>query len=503
MISILRKGLVRTRLVGALAASVAVVATGCAAEGSGNRASAARSVAAATGEPVVLRMANQYGELAQLPALGYFVDRVEELSSGEMVITVANSYGDFVPDVEERVVRDVAAGTVDLGWVGSRMFDTIGVESLQALTAPMLVDSYALQNAVIGSGMTDEMLSGLDEVGVVGLGVLADGLRKPIGVAGPIVGPADWEGIGFGTYKSKGQERAIRALGANPAVVFGPYREAAILDDTVGGFEMGLSVYQHPKWVDLAPYVTVNVNLWPQMDVLIASPNRIQTLTDEQRGWLQEAADDAAGRSAALADTEAAVVEVACETGARFAEASDAELAALRDMLAPVSAELKSDPQTKTFIERIQALKDSTTAEPQPVIAARCTGEATADPLEGEWHQEFTCADALEAVRRGVEPAAVEASGWRCESPGTQLRVARFADGRMVLLDPPGDKVSLRASYEVLDDHTFALSDGGEKIPDTYRFDYRLEGDRLIVDVLEQDPYFVGAWEAAPFVRGD
>jgi len=63
-------------------------------------------------------------------------------------------------------------------------------------------------------------LTGLDDVGVVGLGVLADGLRKPIGVDGPIVGPADWQGIGFGSFKSDGQEQAIRALGATPALVY-------------------------------------------------------------------------------------------------------------------------------------------------------------------------------------------------------------------------------------------------------------------------------------------
>ena len=83
---------------------------------------------------------------------------------------------------------------VDLGWVGTRVFDTLGVKSFQALTAPMLVDSYALENAVIESGITEEMMEGLDELGVVGLGVLPDGLRKPIGVTGPILGPADWRG---------------------------------------------------------------------------------------------------------------------------------------------------------------------------------------------------------------------------------------------------------------------------------------------------------------------
>ncbi len=392
MFSIQRKGRTPVHL---LVVVGAVAVAGCGAQTAGRGEPGepgATGERAATGEPVVLRMANQYGELAaQLPGLAYFVNRVEELSGGGMVITVADSYGDFATDVEQRVIRHVSTGAMDLGWVGSRAFDKVGVNAFQALTAPMLLDSYALQDAVIDSGIVDEMLPALEAADVVGLGVLADGLRKPIGVAGPILGPADWEGIEFGTYGSDGQEAAIRALGATPRLVFGPRREAAILDDAIAGFEMGLFIYQAgpaPKWVALAPHVTTNVNLWPQMDVLIASPERLETLTAEQRGWLEDAADDAAGRSAALADTEADAIATACDFGARFHKASEADLAALRESFAPVLAELASDPQTKAFIEQIQELKASTAAEPEPAIPAGCTGQAT-EPREsaivGAW----------------------------------------------------------------------------------------------------------------------
>lgn len=357
----------------ALAAIVSILGTSCMGGGAAAGDTGTPAPTAGSEEPVVLRLANTYGGLDQLPAVVYFVHRVEELSGGGIVILVVNGYGNFAEDVEERVVRDVAAGDMDLAWVGSRIFDTMGVTSFQALTAPMLVDSYGLQDAVIENGITGEMMDTLDEVGVTGLAVLANGLRKPIGTDGPIVGPADWQDIGFGTYKSEGQEQAIRALGGTPAVVFGPRREEAIAADTIQGFEMGLSIYQDPKWIGLAPHVTANVNLWPQMDVLIVTPDRLGALTEERQGWLQQAADEAASRSAAVADTEAQLIQVACDEGARFAEASDAELAALNDSLAPVYTDLERDPQTKAFIEQIRALKESVAAEPAPVIPAGCT----------------------------------------------------------------------------------------------------------------------------------
>ena len=147
------------------------------------------------GPPVELRLADTNGELDFAPAVEYFVRRVEQLSGGDLRIEVVNEWGDYASDAEQQVVRGVAGGEVDLGWAGTRVFDTLGVKSFQALTAPMLVDSYRLENAVIESGITEQMMNELDELDVVGLGVLPDGLRKPIGVTAPILGPSDWRGI--------------------------------------------------------------------------------------------------------------------------------------------------------------------------------------------------------------------------------------------------------------------------------------------------------------------
>ena len=116
----------------------------------------------------------------------------------------------------------MAAGKVDLGWSGARVFDTMDVTSFQALQAPMLIDNYALEHAVITSDIPAQMMDGLKKVGVTGLGTLADGLRKPIAVKQPLLGLADWHGMTFGTYKSQGQAQAIRALGATPMVAFDP-----------------------------------------------------------------------------------------------------------------------------------------------------------------------------------------------------------------------------------------------------------------------------------------
>jgi TRAP-type C4-dicarboxylate transport system substrate-binding protein len=348
---------------------VSAVASGCAAAPPGDKAGGPG------GGPVVLRMASTLSGLDVILPVADFIRRVDALSGDALQIKVINQWGDWAPDAEAQVVRAAAAGTVDLGWAGSRVFDSMGVPGFRALSAPMLIDSYPLENAVLRSAMPGRMLAGLASVHVTGLGVLGEGLRLPISARRPLLAPADWRGVSFGTYRSQVQEQAIRALGATPVVAFGPVRSHHLGSGQIQGFELDLG-----RYVDLAglatgaPYVAANVALWPEFDVLIASPGRLASLTAQQRAWLRQAAGAAARDSAGLAASgNATNIGQACAMGARFVNATPADLAALRRSLAVVYQHLETDPQTRTFIRQIQRLKNSAPAGPAPRIPAGCT----------------------------------------------------------------------------------------------------------------------------------
>ena len=361
---------------------------------------------ASAAKPVVLKMANTSSEMKIQPPVSHFADRVAALSKGSLVIEPVNDYADFASDAEQQVVRDVSNGKVDLGWVGTRGLDTMDVAAFEALTAPMLVDSYELEDAVVRSGIIEEMLPALDKVGVTGLGVLPDALRKPVAVDHPLLSVADWQGISFGTLRSNSQAAALKALGAQPAQLFGHERQQALDSGTLKGFEFGLTNYLDPEWLRAARYVTTNVNLWPQMDLLIADPDRLEELTSQQRGWLSQAAKDAAGDAAYAADLEKQALARACAGGARLANATPTDLDQLRKAFEPVYATLQADPQSKEFLSRIRALKQSTQAAPALSIPAGCTGKApdleaapagggpTTDLLNGSYHYVLTQADA-------------------------------------------------------------------------------------------------------------
>jgi hypothetical protein len=140
------------------------------------------------------------------------------------------------------------------------------------------------------------------------------------------------------------------------------------------------------------------------MDVVLANPERLDGLTSKQRGWLEKAAGDAARRSATLANRDSWALDVACESGARFADASEADLAALRQAFQPVYAGLRRQSATRGFLARIEALKRSTPAEAGLTIPTECTGKAPTRPsvraakppsdLNGTYRWELTQRDA-------------------------------------------------------------------------------------------------------------
>ena len=366
---------------------------------------AGKDKAGGSGPPLVLKIANSSAHLDYEPGVAYFIRRIEELSAGKLRIEVKHKWGDFQPDAEQSVVRDVAAGKADLAWVGTRIFDTLGVTDFQALTAPMLIDNYPLQNAVVESAIPAEMLKSLDKLRITGLGVLADGLRKPIAVERPLLGPADWRGITFAAFRSAGQADAVRALGAHPAEDFGPPLDTALDERRVDGFEKNLLTYQINGMARRAPYVTANVNLWPQTVVLFAGSGRFDKLTGAQRDWLRRAAKDATAWSTGVGDHDAQIATELCSSGARFANASEADLAALHQAFTPVYTKLAQDRQTKTFIQQIEQLKQATAAGVPVAIPAGCTGPATVGPtppassavqgLDGTYRWTLTKQDAL------------------------------------------------------------------------------------------------------------
>jgi hypothetical protein len=69
------------------------------------------------------------------PKLASFLNEVTRLSGGTIRIEPRSNWRLGQVDYESGLIRDVKAGKADLGWAGSRAWDSLGIKSFRALHA--------------------------------------------------------------------------------------------------------------------------------------------------------------------------------------------------------------------------------------------------------------------------------------------------------------------------------------------------------------------------------
>jgi TRAP-type C4-dicarboxylate transport system substrate-binding protein len=337
-------------------------------------------------QPVVLTLANFNGDSGELDG---FAGEVRRLSAGTMRIDIRSRWRLGQVDSENGLIEDVRAGKADLGVVGSRAWDSVGVNSFRALSAPLLINSYALQDRVLRGPMIGQMLQGLRPLGLAGIGVLPGPLRKPLGMARPLLRPSDYAGLRIGVQQSRVADATMRALGATP--VWFPATGAIT---GLGGIEQQISSIQGNQYDTVGKYLTANVSLWPRPLVLFANGKTWEALTPAQRRILRQAVTgDQAAETNVVRGNERTDTAILCRRGLRFLTASPADLAALRRAVQPAYHQLERDPQTRRYVRQIEAMRQGISPEPAPGCAQVPRLADKAGPLDGVWQFTATPAD--------------------------------------------------------------------------------------------------------------
>jgi TRAP-type transport system periplasmic protein len=418
---------------------------------------------------------------AQLVA---WADQVEQTSGGSLEIEFKNGWRMGQTDNETGTIADVRAGKVDLAWVGARVFDRVGVTTFQALLAPMLVDSHELQAAVFRERIPEEMLIGVQDAGVTGIGVLPGPMRKVLGIDKPFMEPRDFRGSVVGMQDSALTQAALESLGATTKA-----EPSGAELDGLDAYEQQLASIQGNGYVSRARYVTANLDLWPRPLVLIANPDAFEALDDEQRSAISDASEAAV--LPALDASRAEDVDAAdqlCRQGMLMVEASDDQLYALATAWDPLYDELAVDPATADWLARILALKESVGAGPD---ASPCSsdepgadGDDPSDELDGVWTTQLSAVDWREAGFEG---------------PAGSFTLT--FDGGYVLVADPGGEIGYQARYSAFRGR-LETSDS----PDELGVSYRIDGDELVLSDMtvngsEEPTPFSVVWTTRPFTR--
>jgi TRAP-type C4-dicarboxylate transport system substrate-binding protein len=477
----------RTALISLLA--VALLA-GCDSDNA-DRAGAEKPVKAK-----VLTMANANFEPGELEA---FDKAVRQVSDGRLRIRWLNEYGRGRDgNAEINLVRDVSAGKADLGWAGTRAFDELGVTAFNPLHAPMLIDSYELEEKVLNDGIVDPMLDSLDELGLQGIGVLPGPLRRPLGRQ-PLRGPVDWDGDRISESGGAQVEAALRALGAEVS-----YDNPGVTEptDNLDGIETHVAAVPGNHYHYDFPYLTGNVVLWPRPLVLFAGPD----VSSDDLALLRKAAQEAIPDTVALTRSlERDGRTEVCRTGLKVASASATEIDALRAAFQPVTEKLEGDPVGSDALARIEELSQEIATRRDefrcPAASEPATG-ATIPP--GTYRTMITRDDAREhgiswafVVESDPDPRALKSKTKEHQLEFTEQGTFLVYD---VTLDGTAN-IGWEGSYSTYRDRITVKGNEGTTI--TARVE--VDGNRLRFTDVQPGPKTPEAltWGSKPFMKID
>jgi TRAP-type C4-dicarboxylate transport system substrate-binding protein len=387
-------------------ALVALAAAGCS---GGDKAGG-------SGGTVTLRLATQdEPEATASQQIKEFARQVRRLSDGRLRIHVGWEANGTDPRhlraFDQKTAQKVIDGKYELALVPSRAWDVLGVKSLQAIQAPFLVNSDALLDKVASDRVADKMLAGLDDVGVVGLALLPEALRHPVGFAHPLRSPSDFAGIGVRAPRSELTWEILRALGARPVDLVGDEMGPEIDSGRLGGAESEIGLVAAGN-LPRPGTVTANVTFFPRANTLVAKEQAFDRLTDDQRKTLREAAAATLDHVLASRSTDVDAARAACSARVHIALASDADVRALVRATQPVIARLERDDLTRRLMQRIKALRETVSASSNmvapctrpsaPTARAKSDGKGATLPPAGVYRALISPQD---FVRAGIDPS--------------------------------------------------------------------------------------------------
>jgi len=285
-----------------------------------------------------------------------FAARVKALSKDSIVVKIAynSGGGDSSTPVgvqEANLVRLVRTGKVQLAIVPTRAFDFEGITSFQAIQVPFLVTTEQGMDRLTQGALAERLQSGLPRLGLTGLGLAPEGLRRAFGFAKPLVSPADFAGIRFIATRSKPLLSLLRVLGARPVAVTAV--DQAVAKGTVAGADSTLALAADGS-LPQPGFTAGNLAFFPKVDALVANSGALKRLSSEQVSLLREAALSARAWAVG-ALTERKGRDAYCKGGGTIVTAPASAVAALRAKAAPVLAAMRRDPLTRSLIAQIGA----------------------------------------------------------------------------------------------------------------------------------------------------
>jgi TRAP-type C4-dicarboxylate transport system substrate-binding protein len=331
----------------ALAVIAALMAAGCSAAGTSKSGGPPEAVAHGT-------TTLTFASAEPLPVDTTFATLVDQDSGGHLRLRMVH-YDSGSTSVDLTIAADLQKGKLDVGDVGSRAWEILGVPAFRAYQAPFLVTSRELLDKAVTGRLAARLLATLKPARVTGLAIVPDSIRYLYSTR-PLTTPAQFSGAKIRINVSATTSDVLTALGATPVtdVASGPAAVQALRDGTLTAIESSPQNAMN-GYLRVAPYVVVNAPLFAKTTTFAASSAVLAKLPARDAGWLRQAAQQAAATQGTSA-TDRVRWASACGQGLKPLAVTQQQFTALHATEAAIYAGLAADPQTTLAIDRIGSL---------------------------------------------------------------------------------------------------------------------------------------------------
>ena len=263
-----------------------------------------------------------------------FVDKVEELSGGKIVVQVYP--GNQLAGTTDDIINGLNTGAFEMAEVGAGNWGDY-TTAFAPLNVPFLLENdeiaYKFASGEIGDIMFENFTA---DTNMHPVGFMYMGMRTITNNSKEIHSPADVKGLKIRTQSDPIQRETFEAIGANTMTVSFSELFTALQQGMCDGQDNPISLIVSRKFYEVQKYVTM-LNHMPNISIVFTSDLLWKDLTEQERGWLVEAgkAGTKAGYETCVATTDL-FIEQLTAYGLTITELTSAEHQAFVDCVGGV-----------------------------------------------------------------------------------------------------------------------------------------------------------------------
>ena len=244
-------------------------------------------------------------------AMVYMADRCNEISDGKLTVEI---YPSGQLGSEQQCVELLQIGSLAITKVSAAVMESF-TEDFKVLGLPYVFRSKEHSFNVLDGEIGDELLLSTEPFWIRGLCFYDAGSRSFYTIDQPVNNPEDLKGLKIRVMKSITAMEMVKAQGGSPTPISWGELYTALQSGVVDGAENNPPSFYTSHHYEVCKYYSLNEHTMVP-DVLIVSQKVWRKLTDQEKAWLQQAADESVTVQRKLwAESEKESLEIVQEAG--------------------------------------------------------------------------------------------------------------------------------------------------------------------------------------------